>query len=71
MSTEPVLNTGLERFLPFVSKGKVREIWKLDADELLFVATDRISAYDVVLANGVPDKGRLSAVMLCHPRVKD
>lgn len=55
------MSTGLERFLPFVSKGKVREIWKLDEERLLFIATDRISAYDVVLANGVPDKGRLSA----------
>jgi phosphoribosylaminoimidazole-succinocarboxamide synthase len=38
--------------------GKVREIYDLD-DRLLIVATDRISAYDVVMPNGIPDKGRV------------
>ena len=38
--------------------GKVRDIYEL-ADELLIVATDRISAYDVVMPNGIPDKGRV------------
>jgi len=34
-----------------VASGKVREIFELDANTLLFVATDRISAYDVILKN--------------------
>ena len=38
--------------------GKVRDIYELD-DKLLIVATDRISAYDVVMPNGIPDKGRV------------
>jgi len=38
--------------------GKVRDIYDLD-DRLVIVATDRISAYDVVMPNGVPDKGRV------------
>jgi phosphoribosylaminoimidazole-succinocarboxamide synthase len=38
--------------------GKVRDIYELP-DELLIVATDRISAYDVVMPNGIPDKGRV------------
>ena len=38
--------------------GKVRDIYDL-SDRLLMVATDRISAYDVVMANGIPDKGRV------------
>ncbi len=38
--------------------GKVRDIYELP-DHLLLVATDRISAYDVVMPNGVPDKGRV------------
>jgi phosphoribosylaminoimidazole-succinocarboxamide synthase len=38
--------------------GKVREVYDL-GDELLIVATDRISAFDVVMANGIPDKGRI------------
>ena len=42
-----------------VASGKVREIFELDANTLLFVATDRISAYDVILANGIPSKGAL------------
>ena len=38
--------------------GKVRDIYELP-EELLIVATDRISAYDVVMPNGIPDKGRV------------
>ena len=44
--------------LPTPKVGKVREVFDL-GDELLIVATDRISAFDVVMANGVPDKGRI------------
>src|SRR5580704_17780102 len=39
--------------------GKVRDVYTLDADRLLFVATDRISAFDYVLATGIPHKGRV------------
>jgi phosphoribosylaminoimidazole-succinocarboxamide synthase len=39
--------------------GKVRDLYDLPGDRLLIVATDRISAYDVVMANGIPDKGRV------------
>ncbi len=39
------------------SSGKVRDIYRLGADRLLFVATDRISAFDYVLATGIPQKG--------------
>lgn len=42
-----------------IASGKVREIFELDSQTLLFVATDRISAYDVILDNGVPSKGAL------------
>jgi len=44
--------------LPLVARGKVRDIYAL-GDELLFVATDRISAFDHVLGSGIPDKGRI------------
>ncbi len=40
-----------------VYSGKVRDTYSLGADRLLMVATDRLSAFDVVLPNGVPDKG--------------
>jgi phosphoribosylaminoimidazole-succinocarboxamide synthase len=44
------------------SSGKVREIYELDGD-LLMVASDRISAYDVVMPNPIPDKGRVLTQM--------
>src|ERR1700681_495356 len=39
------------------ASGKVRDVYNLDTDHLLFVATDRISAFDYVLATGIPHKG--------------
>lgn len=41
------------------ASGKVRDIYRVDNEHLLFVATDRISAFDYVLASGIPDKGRV------------
>ena len=41
------------------ASGKVRDVYSLDHDHLLFVATDRISAFDYVLATGIPHKGRV------------
>ncbi|MEO6909310.1 MAG: phosphoribosylaminoimidazolesuccinocarboxamide synthase [Edaphobacter sp.] len=45
--------------LPLAARGKVRDIYDLGHDQLLFVATDRISAFDHVLATGIPDKGHI------------
>jgi phosphoribosylaminoimidazole-succinocarboxamide synthase len=44
--------------LPLHSRGKVREMYDL-GDRLLMVASDRISAYDVVLPTEIPDKGKV------------
>ena len=44
--------------LPAPKRGKVRDVYDL-GDTLLFVATDRLSAFDVIMPNGVPDKGRV------------
>jgi phosphoribosylaminoimidazole-succinocarboxamide synthase len=44
--------------LPLFRRGKVRDVYEL-GDALLFVATDRISAFDVVLSPGIPDKGAI------------
>jgi phosphoribosylaminoimidazole-succinocarboxamide synthase len=44
------------------SSGKVREIYE-DGDELIMVASDRISAYDVVMPDGIPDKGKVLTQM--------
>jgi phosphoribosylaminoimidazole-succinocarboxamide synthase len=41
------------------ASGKVRDVYRVDTDRLLFVATDRISAFDYVLASGIPNKGRV------------
>jgi phosphoribosylaminoimidazole-succinocarboxamide synthase len=41
------------------ASGKVRDVYQLDNERLLFVATDRISAFDYVLATGIPYKGRV------------
>jgi phosphoribosylaminoimidazole-succinocarboxamide synthase len=45
--------------LHLFASGKVRDVYKLGSDHLLFVATDRISAFDYVLATGIPNKGRV------------
>jgi phosphoribosylaminoimidazole-succinocarboxamide synthase len=53
----PLLETQLNGTAPD-RQGKVRDIYDL-GDELLFVATDRISAFDYVLGSGIPDKGKV------------
>jgi phosphoribosylaminoimidazole-succinocarboxamide synthase len=45
--------------LELYASGKVRDVYRLDNERLLFVATDRISAFDYVLATGIPHKGRV------------
>jgi phosphoribosylaminoimidazole-succinocarboxamide synthase len=45
--------------LHFLRSGKVRDIYEVDDDRLLMVATDRISAFDCVLPNAIPHKGRI------------
>lgn len=47
------------------SRGKVRDIYEVGDDELLIVATDRLSAFDVVMAQGIPDKGRVLTQLSC------
>jgi phosphoribosylaminoimidazole-succinocarboxamide synthase len=54
---EFVLETHLSD-LPLASRGKVRDIYQVGTD-LLIVSTDRISAFDYVLPNGIPDKGKV------------
>ncbi|KAK9450993.1 uncharacterized protein V1518DRAFT_412269 [Limtongia smithiae] len=52
-------STDLHAALPLLAQGKVRDIYAIDDSTLLFVATDRISAYDVIMKNGIQDKGKL------------
>jgi phosphoribosylaminoimidazole-succinocarboxamide synthase len=57
MKTPIVLETNLAGLAP-PKRGKVRDIYDL-GDQLLIIATDRISAFDVVLPNAIPEKGRV------------
>jgi phosphoribosylaminoimidazole-succinocarboxamide synthase len=47
------------------SRGKVRDVYEVGDDRLLIVATDRLSAFDVVMAEGIPDKGRVLTGLSC------
>jgi phosphoribosylaminoimidazole-succinocarboxamide synthase len=49
--------------LTLVHSGKVRDVYALGADELLLVASDRVSVYDVVLPTAIPDKGAILTQM--------
>jgi phosphoribosylaminoimidazole-succinocarboxamide synthase len=55
--TDLVYETNITEY-PLLRRGKVRDIYDL-GDSLLFVASDRISAFDVVMPNGIPGKGRV------------
>ncbi|MEO3758207.1 phosphoribosylaminoimidazolesuccinocarboxamide synthase [Mycobacterium sp. B14F4] len=46
-----------------LASGKVRELYRVDDETLLFVASDRISAYDYILDSQIPDKGRILTAM--------
>lgn len=48
---EALTQTDLQGALPLIARGKVRDLYKIDDKTLLFVATDRISAYDVIMEN--------------------
>ena len=43
--------------LQLLAKGKVRDVYAVDEEHVLLVASDRLSAYDVILPTAVPDKG--------------
>lgn len=53
----PLTDTDLP--LKLFARGKVRDTYELDSNKLLMVATDRISAFDHVLPNGIPDRGKV------------
>jgi len=61
LAITPVLETQLSRYKLF-ARGKVRDVYE-NGNRLLIVATDRISAFDFILATGIPDKGRVLTQM--------
>ena len=58
----PIFETSIAS-LPLLSRGKVRDIYAVGEDKLLVVTTDRLSAFDVILPNPIPDKGRVLSAM--------
>jgi phosphoribosylaminoimidazole-succinocarboxamide synthase len=56
--SQPVYRTAL-RGLEKIHEGKVRDIYAVDGQSMLIVTTDRLSAFDVVLPDPIPDKGRV------------
>jgi phosphoribosylaminoimidazole-succinocarboxamide synthase len=64
MGADVLLRTEF-REIPILHRGKVRDIYDL-GKHLLIVATDRISAFDVVLPNGIPHKGRVLSQISAH-----
>ncbi|MDI6754707.1 MAG: phosphoribosylaminoimidazolesuccinocarboxamide synthase [Thermodesulfobacteriota bacterium] len=63
--TTQILLTSEVKDIPLASRGKVRDIYDL-GENLMIVATDRISAFDVVLPNGIPHKGRVLTQISAH-----
>jgi len=58
-TASPSVHTTSLRGLRKIHTGKVRDIYEIDAHSMLIVTTDRISAFDVVLPDAIPDKGRV------------
>ncbi|KAK8052004.1 Phosphoribosylaminoimidazole-succinocarboxamidesy nthase [Apiospora rasikravindrae] len=52
--------------LPLIARGKVRDLYEVNDSTLLFSTTDRISAYDVVMENGIPFKGAVLTQLTAH-----
>ena len=56
--TQPLFESALSS-LPLLGRGKVRDIYAVDDDKLLVIATDRLSAFDVILPDPIPQKGQV------------
>ncbi len=68
MSTKPIY-LGREKAIPgvtWLASGKVRDIYAVDAEHLLFVTSDRMSAFDVIMNEGVPFKGEVLTMLAAH-----
>ena len=66
MANNPMTQSEVDGSLKLLARGKVRDLYKIDDETLLFVATDRISAYDVIMGNGIPGKGALLTLLSAH-----
>jgi phosphoribosylaminoimidazole-succinocarboxamide synthase len=61
LNTQALLQTNITEY-PLLTRGKVRDVYDL-GDRLLFVTSDRLSAFDVVMPNGIPGKGEILTAM--------
>jgi phosphoribosylaminoimidazole-succinocarboxamide synthase len=59
----PAVSSTTLKSLPLIARGKVRDLYAVGSDRLLMVASDRLSAFDVVMKAPVPGKGRLLTQM--------
>ena len=59
MTTADALLQSDLKSLPFLHRGKVRDLYALGDDKLLVIQTDRLSAFDVILPAPIPGKGRV------------
>jgi len=57
--SNPILRESRLPGIDLFARGKVRDVYQVAGDQLLIVATDRLSAFDVVMNEGIPDKGRI------------
>ena len=62
MTYQPLFNSDIKS-LPLLQRGKVRDIYEVDAAHMLIVTTDRLSAFDVVLPTPIPGKGEILTSM--------
>ncbi|MDY0106981.1 MAG: phosphoribosylaminoimidazolesuccinocarboxamide synthase, partial [Giesbergeria sp.] len=58
-SSSPALHTSALTSLPLLARGKVRDNYAVGTDRILMVASDRLSAFDVIMGEPIPGKGEL------------
>ena len=58
-ASTPAYSAGLVKQYPLIHQGKVRDSFAIDEERMLIVASDRLSAFDVVMAEPIPGKGEI------------
>ncbi|KAI4098564.1 MAG: hypothetical protein L6R37_006427 [Teloschistes peruensis] len=66
MKGQVLLNAELDACLPLLAQGKVRNIYQVNDGTILLVTTDRISAFDSIMSNGIPNKGCLLTLLTAY-----
>ncbi|KAI4212460.1 MAG: hypothetical protein LQ351_004893 [Letrouitia transgressa] len=66
MSSTSLVTSDLSDSMHLLAQGKVRDLYEINSSTLLFVTTDRISAYDVVMGSVIPNKGSVLCLLSVH-----